>query len=362
MSRQRMAMLRETCPHPRLTHGEARSGHQSPEWRAYHAMKQSGPVCERWQTYSVFLDDVGRRPTSGHNLSRLDDTQPFDPANVAWLTSKQVSRNKKNAVKVFCRGEHLNVKEWSERSGVQYSTIRARLASGWDAEAAIFTDVSITENLKRAWSDGRIAPRKPIYTEDELRERKKESARRAYVERGDELRERARVWRKNNKERKRQIQAAYGARNKERLIERAREQRKDPKHRDYMRTYLREHRNKNRAAYRSYGQARRAKQSGVNGIYAAAEWEAKLAAFDHRCAYCGCGGQMTVDHDVPLSRGGSNTIDNIVPACRPCNTRKNDMTAVEYFARLSGEGNSMTPRWAAQLAAARDRSRRGPRS
>lgn len=45
------------------------------------------------------------------------------------------------------------------------------------------------------------------------------------------------------------------------------------------------------------------------------------------CAYCGCKLKMktmTVDHLKPQSKGGTNTIDNLVPACSKCNATKAD--------------------------------------
>jgi 5-methylcytosine-specific restriction endonuclease McrA len=43
------------------------------------------------------------------------------------------------------------------------------------------------------------------------------------------------------------------------------------------------------------------------------------------CVYCGCELQWessTVDHVVPLSKGGTHDLENLVLACEPCNTRK----------------------------------------
>lgn len=54
-----------------------------------------------------------------------------------------------------------------------------------------------------------------------------------------------------------------------------------------------------------------------------ASWQAILAAFDHRCAYCGASGvPLERDHRMPLHRGGEHHARNIVPACKPCNLRK----------------------------------------
>jgi len=50
----------------------------------------------------------------------------------------------------------------------------------------------------------------------------------------------------------------------------------------------------------------------------------------HRCQYCGRGDlPLTVDHVVPLSRGGEDTWDNLVCACVDCNNRKGDRTPEE---------------------------------
>jgi 5-methylcytosine-specific restriction endonuclease McrA len=48
----------------------------------------------------------------------------------------------------------------------------------------------------------------------------------------------------------------------------------------------------------------------------------------HRCAYCGCAA-TTVDHILPVSRGGRNTWLNTVAACDRCNQRKDDRTPAE---------------------------------
>lgn len=55
------------------------------------------------------------------------------------------------------------------------------------------------------------------------------------------------------------------------------------------------------------------------------EWEALKRTYMNRCAYCAQGdAPLTIDHVVPLSRGGSHTPDNIVPACAGCNSRKHN--------------------------------------
>jgi 5-methylcytosine-specific restriction endonuclease McrA len=48
-----------------------------------------------------------------------------------------------------------------------------------------------------------------------------------------------------------------------------------------------------------------------------------FARDSHRCQYCGSAAE-SIDHVVPRSRGGLHCWDNVVAACRRCNTRKED--------------------------------------
>lgn len=54
-------------------------------------------------------------------------------------------------------------------------------------------------------------------------------------------------------------------------------------------------------------------------------WARLLEVFGHRCAYCrkepGRKG-WTVDHVIPLSKGGTWRMENLVPACAKCNNEK----------------------------------------
>ncbi|MGD8701285.1 MAG: HNH endonuclease [Desulfosarcina sp.] len=56
-----------------------------------------------------------------------------------------------------------------------------------------------------------------------------------------------------------------------------------------------------------------------------------------RCHYCGRqtpAVALTMDHVVPLARGGKSTKGNLVPACKPCNTKKSALLPMEWEAYL----------------------------
>lgn len=61
------------------------------------------------------------------------------------------------------------------------------------------------------------------------------------------------------------------------------------------------------------------------------EWFEIKKRYGYRCAYCGEQKPLERDHSIPLSRGGSHTASNIVPACRSCNSRKKDRTVEEFL-------------------------------
>lgn len=73
------------------------------------------------------------------------------------------------------------------------------------------------------------------------------------------------------------------------------------------------------------------------GTHTRREWSQKLRKQDGRCHYCHrVGGWLSLekDHMTPISRGGSDGIENLVGACSQCNCRKGAKTAEEFFALM----------------------------
>ncbi|TMF53502.1 MAG: HNH endonuclease [Chloroflexi bacterium] len=101
----------------------------------------------------------------------------------------------------------------------------------------------------------------------------------------------------------------------------------------------------NRAAVRrAMHERRRARALGAGPSFTAAEWTALVAANGNRCAYDGAPGPLHADHRLPLARGGTNEIQNILPACARCNLRKHLMTEEEFRSRLAAERDEASAR------------------
>jgi 5-methylcytosine-specific restriction endonuclease McrA len=60
-------------------------------------------------------------------------------------------------------------------------------------------------------------------------------------------------------------------------------------------------------------------------------WQQKTST--GACWYCGLQvgfKNLTMDHVIPLSRGGRSTKDNLVPCCKECNNKKKSSLPVEW--------------------------------
>ena len=82
--------------------------------------------------------------------------------------------------------------------------------------------------------------------------------------------------------------------------------------------------------------ARRAKKLGNGGRHTDTQVVELLQLWQGKCAYCGVTA-TELDHVVSIYRGGTDNIDNILPACKPCNTSKGSRSLDEWLTiRLCG--------------------------
>lgn len=80
------------------------------------------------------------------------------------------------------------------------------------------------------------------------------------------------------------------------------------------------------------------KKRKVEGSHTVEEWNALLEKHEYRCFYCKelmtleeGKRRITRDHVIPIEKGGTDFIENIVPACKSCNGKKGSKPAKEVF-------------------------------
>jgi 5-methylcytosine-specific restriction endonuclease McrA len=80
---------------------------------------------------------------------------------------------------------------------------------------------------------------------------------------------------------------------------------------------------------RKYTHNRKAQKLQNGGDFTAQEWLDLCEFYGNRCLCCGEQVPLTIDHVIPLSKGGRNSIDNLQPLCLSCNNIKQDKT-IDY--------------------------------
>ena len=60
------------------------------------------------------------------------------------------------------------------------------------------------------------------------------------------------------------------------------------------------------------------------------------------CFYCGSIGNLSLDHIVPQATQLNHSWDNLITACRSCNSSKGDRTLAWFIARLNISGKNTT--------------------
>lgn len=149
-------------------HGHSSSTTISPTYHSWVGMTQrcSNPkhkdydryggrgitVCEKWRTFSGFLEDMGEKP-EGSSIERAENDLNYDKDNCKWATVSEQANNKSNNRVVEFDGESLTVAQWAIKTGINNNTILDRLNRGWDVKNVLTKEVN-PHNKKFLTIDG----------------------------------------------------------------------------------------------------------------------------------------------------------------------------------------------------------------
>lgn len=145
-----------------------------------------------------------------------------------------------------------------------------------------------------------------------------------YYERNREkVKARAAAWYEAHKEHCTQRSIEYNKKHREARLEITR--RYYQRHKDKWKKWRAENPVKAARNAQMYCKRRRARRLGAQGTFTFVQWMHKVAYHGWRCFYCRKRltlESLTMDHFIPLSKGGSNWLANIKPACKSCNSSK----------------------------------------
>jgi len=133
-------------------------------------------------------------------------------------------------------------------------------------------------------------------------------------------------WGEQNRERISALKKVYWEENREKLAKDKRDwQQNNP---EKVAKINRKWTQNNPEKHRAQSQRRRAAKALVGTFFISKKEIAKI--YSSPCFYCGSKGRITMDHVIPLSRGGWHSIGNLVAACKSCNSSKGTKTITEW--------------------------------
>lgn len=106
-------------------------------WQRQHYHDKGIMVCDRWQSFANFLEDMGQRPSPLHSVDRIDPSKGYSPDNCRWATHKEQSLNRANTRYLYVEGKKLTYQEVADKYGISVGALRSRVANGWPIERVL---------------------------------------------------------------------------------------------------------------------------------------------------------------------------------------------------------------------------------
>ena len=165
-----------------------------------------------------------------------------------------------------------------------------------------------------------------------------------HKENADKIRKRTRNYYQENADKYSEKHKIYYQENAEKLREYSRNYHKENP--DKAREYRQENADKIREYGREYGQTPVGKNNRSRSYHKRRAMKNKchsqpykrediLNLFNGECAYCGSKVNLTLDHFIPINKGGSDVQGNLLPACLSCNSSKCNNDAIEWYKKQS---------------------------
>ena len=158
------------------------------------------------------------------------------------------------------------------------------------------------------------------------RDKKKKSDRKYYLKNKynpifrRKRREYQKVWSRNNPEKRKVYFAKYREKYRSKRIENTRQWKLKNKIR--VKEYQDRWREENYEYVLYLNNRYRVMRLKAEGSFSFKEWEELKRKYAYRCLMCKKEKLLTIDHIIPISKGGSDYIEKIQPLCRSCNSIK----------------------------------------
>lgn len=103
----------------------------NPNDNKYHIYGARGiSICERWNSYPNFLQDMGMAPSKQHSIDRIDTNGHYEPNNCRWAMAKQQANNLRTTRFFEADGIRDTLSGWCDRFKVERHMIENGLRRG----------------------------------------------------------------------------------------------------------------------------------------------------------------------------------------------------------------------------------------
>lgn len=100
-------------------------------------------ICDEWSSYESFRTwALENGFADGLSIDRIDVNGNYEPSNCRWVSDKVQHNNTRKNHHLTMNGETHTIQEWSEITGIKWTTINARIKAGWTVEKALTREVT----------------------------------------------------------------------------------------------------------------------------------------------------------------------------------------------------------------------------
>lgn len=84
-------------------------------------------ICERWNKFENFLEDMGERPSLNHSIDRINVNGHYEPGNCRWETNHLQHRNRRDNVFITYNGVTKCKTDWAIHFGISLVVLNNQL-------------------------------------------------------------------------------------------------------------------------------------------------------------------------------------------------------------------------------------------
>lgn len=93
-------------------------------------------ICDEWRNdFKVFFDwAIANRWEKGLDIDRINTNGNYEPINCRFVTRKENQNNRRNNVRITYNGQTKTLMQWSESTGLSYSSLQYRVKNNFSAD------------------------------------------------------------------------------------------------------------------------------------------------------------------------------------------------------------------------------------